>query len=388
MNAYTNITGVSNSTIQYDNNGNTTADGLYSYAYNTENKLITVNGGSVAAYKYDALGRRIQKYTGGTASNIFYSGFDEIETRDASESTKSSNVFASGVDNIISSKINGIDYYFYKNNLGSINALADSSGTILERYEYDPFGKTKFFNESYNSSSSAPINNILYTGRTYDTEINKYYYRARHYEEDNGRFEQRDPLGYLAGDMNLYAYVSNMPTRMVDPFGTDCQAPNQSGGNSSAIYNYKYAAYQYAYNQIRDQKFNSAAEAEKAFQEAAFAYISQQRSRNPNDLDLAAAEHNIFARASWTDSDLTGFSVTFLAFLYDPIKAFLFVFGQQDLISATPGVSPTKPTFDAFIEGIKGGMYGYFYGHEPGLSIGDFECKDLSNNTYMPGIRF
>jgi RHS repeat-associated protein len=79
---------------------------------------------------------------------------------------------------------------------------------VLERYEYDAFGSEQLFDGNYNALATSGIgNHILYTGRTKDSEIDKYYYRARHYSDYNGRFEQRDPLQYFAGDMNLYAYV-------------------------------------------------------------------------------------------------------------------------------------------------------------------------------------
>ena len=34
-----------------------------------------------------------------------------------------------------------------------------------------------------------------------------------------GQFTQRDPMGYAAGDENLYRYVDNDPTDRTDPTG-------------------------------------------------------------------------------------------------------------------------------------------------------------------------
>jgi RHS repeat-associated protein len=60
----------------------------------------------------------------------------------------------------------------------------------------------------------------MFTGREYDSETGLYYYRARYYSPQLGRFLQRDPVGYWAG-INLYTYCSNNPTSWIDPFGWD-----------------------------------------------------------------------------------------------------------------------------------------------------------------------
>jgi RHS repeat-associated protein len=66
--------------------------------------------------------------------------------------------------------------------------------------------------------SSIISNPYMFTGRRLDTETDNYYYRARCYSPELGRFLQTDPIGYAKG-LNLYTYVDNNPVNQTDPYG-------------------------------------------------------------------------------------------------------------------------------------------------------------------------
>lgn len=68
-------------------------------------------------------------------------------------------------------------------------------------------------------STSAAGNPYLFTGRRFDDETSLYYYRARYYSPEIGRFLQVDPVGY-DDCVNLYQYCLNNPVVYVDPSGT------------------------------------------------------------------------------------------------------------------------------------------------------------------------
>jgi RHS repeat-associated protein len=115
---------------------------------------------------------------------------------------------------------NSQTYYYHRDGLGSVTEVSDSSGTIVERYEYDIYGAATIYDgNDVVLSVSAVGNPYLFTGRRFDPESGNYYYRARVYSPELGRFLSVDPLGFDAGDYNLYRYVFNNPINATDPTG-------------------------------------------------------------------------------------------------------------------------------------------------------------------------
>ena len=104
-------------------------------------------------------------------------------------------------------------YYFHADGLGSITGLSDATGTMVQTYGYDAFGNVTV------SGSGNIAQPFAFTGREYDTETQMYFYRARYYDPQAGRFVTRDPIGFEGGDFNLYGYVGNNTVNYVDSFG-------------------------------------------------------------------------------------------------------------------------------------------------------------------------
>ncbi len=110
---------------------------------------------------------------------------------------------------------------YHKDGLGSIVAVTDDNGDVLEKYSYEPYGQVTIYNAvGLELNSSAIDNVVLFTGQRHDPETDLYYYKARYYSADKGRFISRDPIGYEDG-MNMYAYVGNNPIIFIDVFGTE-----------------------------------------------------------------------------------------------------------------------------------------------------------------------
>ena len=89
--------------------------------------------------------------------------------------------------------------------LGSVRDVADSNGAKVYHTGYDSFG-------SKVGESGAGGDRWGFTGREHDQATGQRYHRARYFDEALDRWTQEDPLGFDAGDANLYRYVGNQPT--------------------------------------------------------------------------------------------------------------------------------------------------------------------------------
>jgi RHS repeat-associated protein len=202
----------------YDKNGNLADinNGQFEYVYDCENRLIEAreNSVTVATYAYDFAGRRVSKTTGGVTTRYVYDG-DQIIAEYQNDTLVRKFIYGPGIDepicmSVVLSPGSEVLYYYHFDGLGSVVALSDNDGDIVERYSYDVFGEP---------NRTSNVNNpYLFTGRAYDSETGLYYYRARYYKPSIGRFLQTDPVGYIVG-FNLYTYCGNNPLNFHDPSG-------------------------------------------------------------------------------------------------------------------------------------------------------------------------
>ena len=119
-----------------------------------------------------------------------------------------------GIDDPVEMEYEGSVYSYVQDGLGSIVAMINTTdGSISASYRYDAWG-----NVEYSDGEIAQDNPYLFTGREYDWQTEVYYYRARSYDANLGRFLQQDPAGMIDGP-NVYLYCGNDPVNGIDPSG-------------------------------------------------------------------------------------------------------------------------------------------------------------------------
>ncbi|MEW6251740.1 MAG: RHS repeat-associated core domain-containing protein [Planctomycetota bacterium] len=135
--------------------------------------------------------------------------------------------------------------HYLHDRLGSVVGLLDAGApnaqppvppALVERYDYDPYGRT--YVESWDAqggggggafvrrpgADSQYGNPFMWTGQRCDAAERLYHFLFRTYSPELGRWLQRDPIGH-AGGINLYEYVASRPTAFIDPLGLDMLEP-------------------------------------------------------------------------------------------------------------------------------------------------------------------
>jgi RHS repeat-associated protein len=117
-------------------------------------------------------------------------------------------------------------FYATQGRHDSVVALrqADAGGTLVERVEYDPYGKASVFvGASTTPQAASSVGNpYLYAGRRMDEETGYLYLRNRYLHTGWGRFLTNDPIGNWGDGSNLgngLAHAGNSPIVLSDPSG-------------------------------------------------------------------------------------------------------------------------------------------------------------------------
>ncbi len=230
------LTASPNATYTYDAAGHLTArtdtstGKVTTFAYDHRDRLTGItrktSGGTVdyrTTYVYDALNRRIAEQVdadgAGAGSPVttwtVFDGQNPYADFNGAGSLTQRYLHGAAVDALLArSDASGVTDLYLTDRLGSVRDIVDTSGTVLYHTGYDSFGNKV-------SSSGSGGDRFGFTGREHDAALNLYYYRARFYDPTTGRFLSKDPLGFEAGDTNLYRYVGNGPQNAVDPSGMD-----------------------------------------------------------------------------------------------------------------------------------------------------------------------
>jgi RHS repeat-associated protein len=271
------LTVVNSGSYQYDLNGNRTnsvttvgtdneitTDGIWRYTYDAEGnetQKVQIDGGDTwlygydnanhmvsvtqktaagalemtAAYKYDAFGNRIEKdvttYSGGTGTptttRFAYDGwnpakagatgtsnFDIWAELNGNSSLTTRYLDGDGIDQVFGRIDTGVgEFWLLTDHLGTVRTVLNGSGGVMSELSYNEFGAVQ------QEIGSSYTGRYTYAGRERDTETLLQYERARLYNPFTGRWMSQDPMGFDAGDSNLYRYVNNSAPNLIDPSG-------------------------------------------------------------------------------------------------------------------------------------------------------------------------
>ncbi len=200
--------------LTYDSDGQLTRDATNTYTFDTRHHLTAITGGVTASFIYDALGRRMKKVVAGTTTQFLYDGLNPVQELNSTNQVIANLMTGLRIDEFFTRTASSTTSTFLADALGSIVGLVSANnGPITTNYTYQPFGATTV-------GGAANGNSYEFTSRENDGN-GLYFYRARYYSPSFQRFVAQDPLGFSAGETNLYSYAENSPFLLKDPSGTD-----------------------------------------------------------------------------------------------------------------------------------------------------------------------
>lgn len=208
----------------------------YHYAYDGLGRLISYtddqNSANSATYVYDAFGRRVKATVGNTVTRFVYDipgqgGDDpvaEFIDQDGNGAIDTRRYYWNmptidqrlGFLEIDEASGDEAMYYYLTDQVGSVIAVTDDQGDVVNQYDYDAYG-----NLIAASSFETVPNRYRFHGREYDPERGDYYYRYRVYVPEWGLFtgpdrdiQPADPNGACN-----YLFCENNPLNYIDPLG-------------------------------------------------------------------------------------------------------------------------------------------------------------------------
>ena len=207
----------------YDANGNLTGDdaGL-SIAYDHQNlPYKATRGAQTDWFRYGSDGQRTRSW-GADGARVYLPGY---EHRTDTGETK---VYVGDYAVIRRTGSTRTVEYLLKDRLGSVDAVANSTGTLTETRGYDAFGKPRDGN--WNDLNPAKIASTAVTpkGFTQHEHLNQLeliHMNGRAFDYHLGRFTGVDPFIQFplnSQSLNPYSYILNSPLAGTDPTGYEC----------------------------------------------------------------------------------------------------------------------------------------------------------------------
>jgi len=190
------------------------------------NRLVKLadTSGTVSEYSYDGLNRRITKTVDSTVRHFYFSDQWQVLEERVDIATTADKQYVWGeryIDDLVLRDKGSERLYALQDALFNVVAIAEETGSVQERFAYQPYGESESLNPDFTSYTGSDYNwEYRFTGRRLDLETGLQLNRNRFYHAPLGRWLSRDPIGFDGG-WNLYAayFVPNG----VDPTGFKCK---------------------------------------------------------------------------------------------------------------------------------------------------------------------
>ena len=205
--------GATNRNLSYDVNGSLISNGgTRTFEWDAANRLVAINYTGTtqrSEFAYDGLNRcvkLVEKNGNKIASTrrFVWCGTETCESRNSNGAVQLQ-LYPQG------QYVNGALSYYTRDHLGSIREMIDGSGTVVARYDYDPWGRSTTV-----IGTNKPDFNFTGLYQHAKSGLDMAVYRF--YDPDLGRWLNRDPIGEKGG-VNLYDYAFNDPAGLSDGSG-------------------------------------------------------------------------------------------------------------------------------------------------------------------------
>ncbi|MBV9470595.1 MAG: RHS repeat-associated core domain-containing protein, partial [Abitibacteriaceae bacterium] len=252
LNQYTSIAttnggNTSSLNLNYDYNGNLTSQGNTTYVYDDVDRLAQIiftdaqtgvyTHKSEFVYDGNDLKRLTREYSWDAQNMVWqmqseiryvYDGANVVQERDSNNQTIASYTNVDDIGGLLARSTAEGHFYYHYDGATNVGQLTDVNQNIVANYGYDAFGNTSVSSGSQFTQAGQPYR---YSTKEYHSYSGLYDYGLRFYSPGMGRWISQDPLGEEGG-LNLYAFVANDPTNLLDPDGLDWldNASNFSAG--------------------------------------------------------------------------------------------------------------------------------------------------------------
>ncbi len=176
-------------------------------------------------FKYDALGRRIEKCFNNTTTKWVWDGnvplheWKEIHSEEnVTKQLVTTWVFEEGTFVPVAKLTEEKKLSIATNYMGTPEVMYDEQGEEIWSCQLNSYGKVRSFQGEYKTDCP-----FRYQGQYEDGETGLYYNRFRYYSPEEGIYISQDPIGLAGSNPTFYAYVHD-PNSWLDVFGLNCSS--------------------------------------------------------------------------------------------------------------------------------------------------------------------